>query len=280
MKHPSNELMNSTAPLFIIIGNDKGGQGKSLLGLAIADHAHLSGAHLGVAQIDEQLRLGKALGRKVLTIDAIPEQSRRDPGAETRIFTPLHAFLQRAARSGASVMVDVGANQMLRLAFWAGLLDLQEDLDNWGFQTVLMVPYMAEAEAIRQAGRTVSLIRSRLPGTRLVLVENERDGQFSELSPESDAVGAYGSIIEPLKHWATVLSMPAVPAGAWRRFEASNCRLITVSNMASSKVMALTGLPLPEAKIARGDVAGWALAFFEELDRVLPWSLPGGDDNG
>ena len=112
-----------------------------------------------------------------------------------------------------------------------------------------------------------------------MLIENERDGRFNEMSPESDAAAAYGSIIEPLKPVATVLTMPAVPAGAWRRFEASNCRLITVSGMSSSKVMALTGLPLPEAKIARGDVAGWAGAFFEELDRVLPWSLPGGDSN-
>ena len=279
MKSLNTELMSGTAPLFIIIGNDKGGQGKSLLGLSIADHAQLSGAHLGVAQIDDQVRLGKALGRKVLTINAIPDKSRRDPSAETSAFTPLHAFLQRAARSGASVMVDVGANQGPRLAFWSGLVDLQEDLSNWGFQTVLMVPYVAEAEGIRQAGHTASLIRTRLPDAELVLIENERDGRFNEMSPESDAAAAYGSIIEPLKPVATVLTMPAVPAGAWRRFEASNCRLITVSGMSSSKVMALTGLPLPEAKIARGDVAGWDGAFFEELDRVLPWSLPGGDSN-
>ena len=39
--------------------------------------------------------------------------------------------------------------------------------------------------------------------------------------------------------------------------------------------MSLTGLPRPEAKIARGDVAGWTATFFEELDRVMPWNKHG-----
>lgn len=84
-------------------------------------------------------------------------------------------------------------------------------------------------------------------------------------------------MIAPLKAQSTTLRMPAIEAGSWRPFEASRCRFVQVAQMPVEKVMALTGLPRPEAKIARGDVAGWTATVFEELDRVLPWSKRGGE---
>lgn len=267
-----NRLMSGTAPLFIIVANEKGGQGKSLNGLAVADYAHLCNVHLGVAQIDSQARLAKAIGRKVLTIDAVAGNARRNPAAEMRMFTPLHGFLEKAAKSKANILLDVGANQAQRLAAWSGLVDLQEDLDSWNFETILAIPYVAEAEGIRQAGKTALLLCEHLPRAHLVLIENERDGHFGDLHPSSDAAQAYRDCIAPLKAEATLLTMPAIEAGSWRLFEASNARLMTVAAMPVEKVMSLTGLPRPEAKVARGDVAGWAGAFFAELDRVLPWN--------
>lgn len=277
MERLDTQLMSRTAPLVIIIANEKGGQGKSLTGLAIADYAHLCQIPLGVAQIDNQARLSKAIGRKVLTIDAVPGNARRDPAAEARTFTPLYGFLQKAAKANASIIVDVGANQAQRLAHWSGLVELEEDLAAWGFVTVIAIPFMAEAEGIRQASKTAALLDKAFPNAHLVLIENERDGSFGALHPASDTASAYRDVIEPLKSSASVLTMPAVEAGSWRLFEAGNSRLIHVAGMPIGKVMALTGLPHPEAKIARGDVAAWAGTFFSELDRVLPWGREGED---
>ncbi|MBE7734516.1 P-loop NTPase family protein [Devosia faecipullorum] len=277
MKHLINDMMSGTAPLVIIIANEKGGQGKSLTGLAVADYAHLCQIQLGVAQIDNQARLSKALDRKVLTIDAVPGNARRDPAAEARSFTPLYGFLQKDVKANASILIDVGANQALRLAHWSGLVDLEEDLAAWGFKTVIVVPFVAEAEGIRQAGKTAELLGKAFTNAHLVLIENGRDGSFEALHPASDTALAYREVIEPLKSSASVLTMPAVEAGSWRLFEAGNSRLIHVAGMPIGKVMALTGLPQPKAKISRGDVAAWAGTFFAELDRVLPWNQ-GGDD--
>lgn len=267
------------APLFIVNANEKGGQGKSFCSLAIKDYATLCGVPLGVAQIDSQDRLAKALAHKVLTIEAVTGSARRDPAAETRSFTPLYDFLQRAARTGAGVLLDTGANQAHRFANWAGLVELQDDLDAWGVETIVIIPFVAEAEGIRQAAHTASLLLEVLPRAQLVLVENARDGGFSGLHPASDTAIAYHECIEPLTSQAKVLAMPAVEAGSWRLFEAANARLIHVAGMPVEKVMTLTGLPRPEAKIARGDVAGWAGAFFLELDRVLPWARQGGGND-
>lgn len=261
----------------LIIASNKGGQGKSLLGQLAADHAFLHAAPLGVAQIDNQNRLARSLGRKVLTIDSLPGSARRDPGAEARAFTPLYAMIEKAAQKEANVLIDVGANQAGRFIAWAGLVDLPEDLMTWGFETIVMTPYVAEAEGIRQGGRTAEAMLECLPDARLVLIENERDGLVADLHPASDGAAAYREAIEPLKGRATVLRMPAVEGNSWRLFEAAHCRPVQVAGMPVEKVMALTGLPRPEAKIARGDVAAFAGIVFAELDRILLWS--NGEDN-
>jgi len=110
-------------PQLIIVANDKGGQGKSTTALAIADHATLYDAPLAAAQVDTQLRLARALGRKVLTIQPVARDARRDPGAEGRAFTPLYTTLEKAAARKASVLLDLGANQVERTVMWIGLVD-------------------------------------------------------------------------------------------------------------------------------------------------------------
>lgn len=270
----TKKIKSDVPPQFIIVANEKGGQGKSLLGLSLADHACLHDAPLVIAQVDSQARLAKALGRDVLTIDPIGRDARRDPAADARSFTPLYALLENAAVGGTNVLVDIGANQAHRFAFWAGLVDLHEDVTAWGFETTLLVPYRAEAEAIRQAGHTVRLVRDALPAARLVLVENEHGGPFEMSGLATERTEAYAAHIEPLKSAAAaVLRLPADEMRAWPAFEAANCRLVDVVAMSIEAIMSVTGLPRPEAKIVRGDVAAWAGTMIAELDRVLPWGV-------
>lgn len=254
-----------------IVANEKGGVGKSLLSQAIADHATLHDVPLGVAQIDTQARLAKALGRKVLTIAPVTADTRRDPNVVMRGFTPLYSMIEAAG--SAHVLIDVGANQAQTFARWVDLVDLHDDLALWGFKTTLWVPLIAEAEAIRQAGYTASLLQERFPNARLVLVENEHAGGFDTFKAGTERAEAYATHIEPLKTGATILRMPADDVDAWPQFQAANCRMIDVATMEIDKVMALTGLPRPEAKITRGDVSGWAGTIIGELDRVLVWSM-------
>ena len=271
MKHHKATMMSGASQL-IIMANDKGGQGKTLASLVVADHAHLNNAPLAIAQVDAQDRLARAVGRNVLTIPAVPREARRDPGADARSFTPFYHMLERVAARGANSLLDVGANQVARFANWAAIVELDEDLETWGFDTTIMIPFVAEGEGIRQAATAAGTLLQRFPQAKLVLVQNERDGEFAHLHEASDAASVYRASIEPLLDRATLLRMPAVEAGSWRPFEAAHCRLMDVPMMPIRKVMALTGLPRPESKIARGDVAAWTAVVFGELDRVLNWA--------
>jgi hypothetical protein len=270
MKDHQSKPMAGASQL-IIVANDKGGQGKTLLALGIADHAYLHDAPLAIAQVDTQRRLARAVGRNVLTIAAVPRETRRDPSADARSFTPLYSMLERVGARNSNFLLDIGANQVERFVNWAGLADLDEDLEEWGYSTTLIVPLVAESEGIRHAGLTAGLLLERFPRANLVLVQNQRDGAFRDLHPSSDAAATYRACIEPLMGRAALLRMPVIEAGAWRAFEAANCRLMQVPTMELKRIMALTGLPRPESKISRGDVAAWTASMFAEFDRVLPW---------
>jgi hypothetical protein len=271
MKHHKAEMMSGTSQL-VIVANDKGGQGKTLASLSVTDHAYLHDAPLAISQVDTQNRLARAVGRNVLTIATVSREVRRDPSADARAFTPFYGMLERVGARGANVLLDVGANQVDRFATWAALVELDEDLDEWGFETTIMVPFVAEGEGVRKAAETVKLLLPRFPRAKLVLIQNERDGEFANLHPSSDAASVYSQQIEPLLDRATLIRMPAILAGSWRAFEAADCRLMDVPMMPLRKIMALTGLPRPDSKIRQRDVAAWTKIVFDELDRVLPWA--------
>jgi len=117
------------------------------------------------------------------------------------------------------------------IANWASIVELDEDLAAWGFETTIMVPFVAESEGIRQAAATAEALLQRFPRAKLVVVQNERDGEFAHLHEASDAAAVYRESVEPLLDRATLLRMPAIEAGSWRPFEAAHCRLMDVPLM-------------------------------------------------
>jgi hypothetical protein len=114
-----------------------------------------------------------------------------------------------------------------------------------------------------------------LPAGRLVLVENERDGRVTDLHPSSDAAEVYRTLIVPLADQATVIRMPLIEAGSWQPFEAAGVSFVDAVTMTVENVMSISGLPKPEAKIIRGDVAGWAEIMFSEFDKLIDFGDTG-----
>jgi hypothetical protein len=274
-KHKTSNALKlalANLPAAAILAQDKGGEAKSLTVLAAADRARISGVPTTVVQVDDQGRLPKMLGPDVVTIRIDPKAARKDPSLEQRAFTPLYQSLEASAAEKGLAIVEFGANMSERGAFWAGMVDLEEELDQMGMTPLIITPYGTSPESMRLGARAATGWLKKLPRARLVLIENERDGLIQDLHPASDAAAAYREAIVPLRPHATVLRMPLIEGSSWRLFESAGVRPADVVTLPIAEIMKLTGLPKPEAKIARGDIAAWLSVVFQEFDSIIDFN--------
>jgi hypothetical protein len=264
-------------PAATIITQDKGGDGKSLVGHALSERARIAGIPTGIVEVDTQGKSLSILGSQVVSIATDVKLARRDPSAALRALTPLYDVLEMMAMAGGLGVVEFGANEAARGALWAGMVDLQEDLSALGVEVFVITPFTAQAESMRRGAKSASSFLEVLPNARLVLIENQRDGAVSDLHPASDAAEAYRTSIMPLAKNAITLRMPMIEAGSWRPFEARGGRPVGAVTMPIDEIMRVTGLPRPEAKMIRGDVAAWCSEMFAEFDKLIAFE---GGNNG
>src|ERR1700692_4968424 len=256
-------------PVVAAIAQDKGGEGKSLLAQVMAEWARLQRLPCGVVEVDTTGNSLQILGADVLSIKLDAKTARRDPGAAMRGLTPLYAMIKQTCEAGGLTIVEFGSNESARGALWSAVVDLEAELTDLGAEALILMPYTRQAEAMRRGAKSAAAFLESLPEARLVLVENERDGCVGDLHPASDAVKVFHEAIEPLAAKAVAIAMPLIEPVSWAPFEAAGVRLVDAVTMPVSDVMLLTGLPLPEAKIIRGDVAAWSDAMFTEFEKLI-----------
>ena len=258
-------------PVVILVLSGKGGVGKTLLSLLIADLCDLNNISLDVVQIDDQSRLAKSLGRDVVSIDiALLKKARKNPNILTAAFAPLYDFIATMPVSGRSLLVDIGATQQHLLLDYAALTELDDDLREYGMSGLAFVPVVADPESIDQAARQIQALGRVLPSLKVCLIFNERDGRFADLAPGSVAGELYLRQLEPLLTTTPHITMPRIEGGSWAFFERQHCHLIEVVSYDVPTTMAVSGLTRPEAKLARGDVASWMQVMEQAVAAVLP----------
>jgi len=265
-KRPENRLL---LPIFAPIVSDKGGIGKSLLAKAMAEWLRLRNLPCGVVEVDTTGQSLKGLTHDIVSIAIDQRAARRDPASVWRALTPLYLSIERTSQAGGMTVVEFGANEAARGALWAAMTDLQEELDQLGTSTLILTPYTCQAEAMRRGVQSATAFMEALPQARLMLVENERDGRICDLHPSSEAAAVSRNLVGPLASKAVTIKMPAIEADSWAPFEAANIRLMDAVMMPVREIMGITGLPLPEAKIVRGDVAAWCDSMFKAFDEFI-----------
>jgi hypothetical protein len=223
-----------------------------------------------LVQLDDQNRLQLTAGRPVITLDTQTlRASRRDPSAGVKAFRPLILALEQAAKDKSIVLFDIGATQVPAFIAVAALAELDEDLVEAGFQSILLAPALAEPESLRQTTETIQSFRRVLPSFRTVFVENRRDGAIADLPPGSEGARIIETNIKALIASGSSIVMPPIEGASWRYFEQHSCRPIDVVGMEISQIVEMTGLNRTEAKIARADVAAWLGAMQESLNPIL-----------
>jgi len=261
--------------LFLVLSG-KGGVGKTTLTLALANLLELNECTFKVIQVDDQTRLAQSLNKDVISIDLTNmRRARRDPTILTKSFQPIYEGVEWVASTRGALLIDVGATQQNGLLEYAGLIELDDDLAELAVPSIILIPTLAEPESINQTLRVLDELDQTLPSARPIVVLNERDQDFEGLHPQSDAGELWMGQLQPRLTNIPTVKMPAIEAGSWLAFERQHCGFLDVIGFDVPTAMAVSGLPRPEAKLARGDVAAWFSHMEQELGLYLPFA--GGD---
>lgn len=263
-------------PQLVVTASGKGGVGKTTLATVIADLWAIAGRPYRPFQVDDQRRLGAMLGARVGTIVPDFEAAMRSPRALTGPFAPFYDACAEQAAAGGDVLLDVGANRVELSAMWASEAELQDDLDAWGMEPVVLVPAVAEAEALRQAAETIRTFAQALPRATIVFVENRRDGGLADLKPRSETARVWRDELEPIVGSTGLrrLVMPLIEADAWSAYENHALRFVKAMSLDPREAAALLGESVSEAKIMRSAVTAFVRAMRSELSAIVPSVVP------
>lgn len=263
-------------PQLVITASGKGGVGKTTLATVTADLWALAGRSYRPFQVDDQRRLGAMLGARVGTIVPDFEAAMRAPRALTSPFAPFYDACAEQAAAGGDVLLDLGANRVELTAMYARKSDLQEDLDKWEMEAVVLATAVVEAEAMRQAAQAIQTFAHALPHATIAFVENQRDGRLDDLKPRSEAAQVWRDELGPLVAPAgrRHIVMPLIEADAWSAYENHALRFVKAMSLDPREAAELLGESVSEAKIMRSAVTAFVRAMRNELSSIIPGVVP------
>lgn len=159
----------------IIIGNDKGGVGKTTATDFIISAFSAAGIKLKVGEMDRERKLSSmfaALGEKIDLAVSPPDtdQMTTDSDELMRYYTPALTFLIE----NEDAILDCGANLSSMLVRAAEMLTVSEEFDT---RTVTVVSCTTnDGQSIAGAKHMLTNAPSAFPGCRRILIANEKDG--------------------------------------------------------------------------------------------------------
>ena len=261
------------APPFVVLTVAQKSAGKTHLLLTVADLMALNGYRFSAFQVDDQKRLSEMLGEKVIDLRPDPDRLIEDPTLMTRALTPFYEACRRAIPSKTSVLLDCGANETEAMANFLRDVDLDEDLIAWKLPAIVLCPFYAEAECLRQSAYSVSRISDAVPSARIILVENRFGGSVERITPGSTTDTAYRELLAAATGSDRIV-MPAIAKEYWAPYEGAGMRFIKAIATAPDAASRLLKRDVGEVKIMRAQVTRYFRAMHAQLSPII--ALPKG----
>lgn len=277
MPHKQN-LMSSASPVALIVTADDGGVGKTHFGVQLANAFHLYGKPLDLYQIDTKGKLAAKSGQEVISL-AVPDRpNRADELVAADVIAPWYRAVTAMPETARSSLLEVGG--AMAGMFHAAItdLDLAEDIDALHLNAVVFVLCKAGEDSAAQLLRELGRLERNMPNAHPVIVANEFVGNPVTSAQYLDS-GLRKAFGVALKKYA-VIRMPKMRARSMAIYERMHVLPSTivgwhVDNYAEA--IRRIGGQRDEAKLFVKDVAEWSGVILEEIERVLPMLVGGGD---
>lgn len=265
-------------PLHIIsVLGPKGGVGKTLVSRALICRFHASGFDPRIVQIDKTPALPALYGNEVIAL-ALPsaEAQRADPLAAIMAFEPCADAIDACLADGRSLVTDVGGGPTASgFVEFVGKSRLDAHIAKRA-RAVVFMPMVAESATMTQTVELGLAVEKAFPSASLLTVLNERDGKF-KFFPGSAADKVMQEKVRPFIARHSLLTLPAVPAGALAPFEALGLTFLELIQAEPEELGGRLGMSRTVTAMLQGDVAEWLTEVWTSLDAILPLTTGGVD---
>ncbi len=196
----------------ILVLNDRGGVGKTLLSHHLLAGALLEAMPLRVVEYEVNERLARLFGPELVEHRRISQDFANLMGTGGdgffEFWDQIGPELQRGGR-----LFDFGGNISQWFFNWAEVSGLDYYVGD-GSRLTFMVPVTVDLASLQTGMATLERVAVIAPGAKRVLVENGCSGPFSQLE-ESHYAKRKAEMVE--RENVTVIGMPACTAPAWAR---------------------------------------------------------------
>lgn len=239
----------------IIIANDKGGVGKTLLAQYVISRLDQRGEAPRIAEFDRQPKLRRLYGEnRVYSRPAFGD------GSDGAAFDPLLKWLQVRR----PLVLDLGAQAWSVFAAWARQSDLPVLFP--GRETTILVPVTADLEAVEGGLTVLRSVQAVLPEANLVILPCDKDGAVETLAD----IPAWQELAQlAARQGALLRRFPVLRAEGWPLFAA---RGFTLATILAGTPASMSSKALPPTATARS-LKGLR-AWMEEMDAALGAFLP------
>ncbi|CAK0746059.1 hypothetical protein CCP2SC5_130012 [Azospirillaceae bacterium] len=245
----------------ILVLNDRGGVGKTLLSHHLLATAVLEGLSLRVVEYEVNERLARLYGPELVEHRRISQDFVNLMGAGGdgffEFWDSIGPELQRGGR-----LYDFGGNISQWFFNWAEVSGFDYYVGD-GSRLTFMVPVTVDLASLQTGMATLERVAAIAPNAKRVLVENGFSGPFSQLE-ESHYARRKAEMVE--RENVTVISMSPCTAPAWARL--TGHRLEQVANMTREDLVRL-GMSPPVASRSLIVIHEWLRNMRQSLSPYL-----------
>ncbi|HYD29363.1 MAG TPA: hypothetical protein VEB64_00675 [Azospirillaceae bacterium] len=255
----------------ILVLNDRGGVGKTLLTHHLMATAMLEGLSLRVVEYEVNERLARLFGTEMVEHRRISQEFANLMGTGDSFFEYWDAIGPELQRGGR--LYDFGGNISQWFFNWAEVSGFDYYVGD-GSRLVFMVPVTVDLASLQTGMATLERIAAIAPGARRVLVENGVSGSFAQLE-DSHYAKRKAEMVE--RENLSVIQMPPCTAPAWARL--TGHRLDEVAAMGREDLIRL-GMTPPVAARSLIVIQDWLRTIRQALLPYLQEAFrPGSGDN-
>jgi hypothetical protein len=243
----------------LIIANDKGGVGKTIIAQVCILRLIQARCSLRVVEYDSKPRLARLLGNgMVLSYPVL--QGHLD--ASDAVVTGWET-LGRWLDVDRNVVADFGPQAWTSFACWANRIGLAGAVDTR--RVTVIVPVTADVDALVSAYAVLDEMSGFMPLAKALIVLNERDGHFDGVKQTT----AYRSLEAIASERAVpMIRLPTLPRDGYSVLAGAGLRFDQIVQASPEALTSRYGLPSMAAEYTIQAVAQWFADVQAELVRV------------